>query len=89
MPCAQQTAQLCTAAASSCLPSHSVLMSIADAATACRFLTFCNDELLKDVLAADKNLEPVSQKTAWRWLHGLGFSYDRHKKGMYYDGHER
>lgn len=41
------------------------------------------------MLAADSTLRPISEATAKVWLHTLGFSYERHRKGMYYDGHER
>jgi hypothetical protein len=27
--------------------------------------------------------------TAWRWLHKEGFKYINHKKGLYFDGHDR
>jgi hypothetical protein len=31
----------------------------------------------------------VSLKAAWKFLHKEGFHYVEHKKGLYYDGHER
>ena len=54
-----------------------------------RFLKYCNEELLKDALAADPTRKEISADTAKSWLHTLGFSYERHRKGMYFDGHER
>jgi hypothetical protein len=54
-----------------------------------RFLKYCNEELLKDVLEADPTRKPITKSTAHQWLHTLGFTYERHRKGMYYDGHER
>ena len=31
----------------------------------------------------------ISLATAWRWLHSEGFRYTTHKKGLYFDGHDR
>ena len=31
----------------------------------------------------------ISLRTARRWLHREGFKYTAHKKGLYFDGHER
>ena len=31
----------------------------------------------------------ISESTAGRWLHGLGWIYSEAKKGLYFDGHER
>ena len=31
----------------------------------------------------------ISTSTAWRWLHSKGFRYISHKKGLYFDGHDR
>ena len=31
----------------------------------------------------------ISDVTAWRWLHRLGFSRKHHQKGVYFDGHDR
>ena len=56
---------------------------------ALRFHKYCNEELLQDILAADQKRQPISEDTAKAWLHTLGFSYERHRKGMYFDGHER
>ncbi|KAH9068308.1 hypothetical protein EDB83DRAFT_2518668 [Lactarius deliciosus] len=36
-----------------------------------------------------KVLKGVSLRTACRWLHKEGFKYTAHKKGLYFDGHER
>ena len=55
-----------------------------------RFQEYINDELLKEILAdpASKR-KKIGLETAREWLHLLGFSYCRHRKGMYVDGHER
>jgi hypothetical protein len=31
----------------------------------------------------------ISEPTARRWLHKLGYSKRPHQKGLYFDGHER
>ncbi|KIM76951.1 hypothetical protein PILCRDRAFT_26353, partial [Piloderma croceum F 1598] len=31
----------------------------------------------------------ISLATARRWLHKEGFKYIHHKKGLYFDGHDR
>jgi hypothetical protein len=31
----------------------------------------------------------ISLATAWQWLHKEGFKYIHHKKGLYFDGHDR
>ena len=31
----------------------------------------------------------ISFATATQWLNILGFFYQRHRQGIYYDGHER
>jgi hypothetical protein len=36
-----------------------------------------------------KVLKGISLRTARRWLHKEGFKYMAHKKGLYFDGHER
>jgi len=55
-----------------------------------RFHEYVNNELLKEILAdpASKRTK-IGLETAREWLHLLGFSYCRHRKGMYVDGHER
>ena len=34
-------------------------------------------------------LAEICNETARHWLHDLGFSQKCHKKGVYFDGHER
>ena len=46
-----------------------------------------NEGLLREVSQLSPN--EVSLDTARRWMHFLGFSAERHKKGYYVDGHER
>lgn len=53
------------------------------------FCDWVNSELLKDILAADPKRKGIHEKTAQNWMHALGFGYESHKKGMYFDGHER
>ena len=36
-----------------------------------------------------KVLKGISLRTTRRWLHKEGFKYTAHKKGLYFDGHER
>ena len=55
-----------------------------------RFREWVNETLLKDILAEPGcERKGISHKTAVNWMHSLGFDYERHKKGMYFDGHER
>ena len=36
-----------------------------------------------------KVVRGVSLRTAWRWLHREGFRFTKHRKALYFDGHER
>ena len=54
-----------------------------------RFCDWVNSELLQGILAADPERKPIHEKSAQRWMHTLGFGYQSHQKGMYFDGHER
>ena len=55
-----------------------------------RFLEYVNNTLLMVVLKAScGKLKPIAECTACCWLHALGFSYESHKKMIFFDGHER
>eukprot|EP00733_Pompholyxophrys_punicea_P000708 Pompholyxophrys_punicea_v1_NODE_242_length_2578_cov_11.424891.p3 type:complete len:105 gc:universal NODE_242_length_2578_cov_11.424891:1951-1637(-) len=36
-----------------------------------------------------QDLKKISAETARRWLHRLGFTVRKHKKGVFIDGHDR
>jgi hypothetical protein len=56
-------------------------------ATPSKFKNFIQEELLPKIgVARRKN---ISLMTATRWLNVLGYSFQQHHKGIYYDGHER
>lgn len=46
-----------------------------------------NTVLLKDEIAA--GAKPISLRSAYNWLHKLGFRWMTKKKQIYVDGHER
>ena len=61
-----------------------------------RFHRYANETLLKDIINPLPNLmgpvkprKPITDRTACRWLHALGFNYTPNKKMIYFDGHER
>ncbi len=51
------------------------------------FHRWINGVLLKDMIAA--GAKPISLRTAYNWLHKLGFRWITKKKTVYIDGHER
>jgi hypothetical protein len=56
-------------------------------ATPSKFKSFIQEELLPKIgVSKRKN---ISLMTATRWLNILGYSFQQHHKGIYYDGHER
>ncbi|CAJ0645936.1 7905_t:CDS:2 [Entrophospora sp. SA101] len=44
---------------------------------------------LCDTLLPENENKRISEKTARRWLKGLGWKFGTYKKGLYNDGHER
>src|SRR5437016_12266972 len=50
-----------------------------------RFNEFVQESLLPEI-GTNKT---ISTRTARRWLSILGYHYQQHKQGIYYDGHER
>src|SRR5689334_17270246 len=50
-----------------------------------RFKEFVQGSLLPEI-GTNKT---ISTRTARRWLNILGYHYQQHKQGIYYDGHER
>ncbi|KAL3922507.1 MAG: hypothetical protein SGPRY_004537 [Prymnesium sp.] len=59
--------------------------STATPLTIASFRGSCNSVLLKPRIDGDPKLKHISEVTAGRWLHTLGFEYKSHKN----DGHER
>ena len=57
--------------------------------TAPDFLMWVNSSLLTNADLPQGYPRQISLATAKRWLHRLGFSPMSHKKGVYFDGHER
>jgi hypothetical protein len=55
--------------------------------TPIQFKTFIETVLLPQIGVYKK--KTISLETARRWLNVLGFFYQRHRKGLYFDGHER
>ena len=54
------------------------------------FCEWINSNLLPSVREHHPNIpDSVSVRTAWHWLHKLGFDPCSTKKGVYIDGHER
>ena len=51
------------------------------------FHRWMNGVLLKDMIAA--GAKPIHLRTAYNWLHKLGFRWITKKKTVYIDGHER
>src|SRR5205823_1300010 len=48
-------------------------------------------EFIEKTLLVQMNIvkKTISLATATRWLNILGFFYQQHRQGLYYDGHER
>lgn len=55
--------------------------------TPAKFRVAINDEILPSLCVVLKN--PLSQRTATRWLRKLGYRKVTIRKGIYMDGHER
>ena len=57
--------------------------------TAADFLHFVNSSLLPGAHLPEGYPQQISLRTARSWLHQLGFKPTPHRKGLYFDGHER
>ena len=57
--------------------------------TANDFAGWVNSTLLSKARETHPNLPNITNRTAVRWLHILGFDIMSSKKGVYIDGHER
>ena len=57
--------------------------------TATMFASWVNTELLPNTHLPPGFPHSITPRTARKWLHDLGFSPTLHKKGLYFDGHER
>uniref|UniRef100_A0A1X7V209 Uncharacterized protein n=1 Tax=Amphimedon queenslandica TaxID=400682 RepID=A0A1X7V209_AMPQE len=57
--------------------------------TALKFCHWVNTDLLPNADLPPSLPQSIKERTAVKWLHELGFRSQRHKKGIYIDGHER
>ena len=58
--------------------------------TAHSFMKFVNEDFLPSYSDLPENAPTqISLRSAYRWLHKMGFCYQKYKQGTYVDGHER
>ena len=58
--------------------------------TAHSFMKFINEDLLPSYSDLPENAPTqISLRSAYRWLHKIGFGYQEYKQGTFVDGHER
>ena len=57
--------------------------------TALKFCNWVNTDLLPHTDLPPILSQSIKEGTAVKWLHELGFRSQKHKKGIYIDGHER
>jgi hypothetical protein len=53
------------------------------------FASYLKETLLPSLAGKPAVRASVSESTAKRWLHKLGWHPDEHRQGVYYDGHDR
>ena len=57
--------------------------------TAHTFMKYVNEELLASFTLPENAPIQISLRSAYRWMHKMGFTYKKYKRGTFVDGHER